>query len=85
MSQIQTANLVDVFAAKGLPSEYLSGKQIQERYNIGPATFCRWKKPDHSFAFPAPKFGEGVSARWALEDVIAWEQSNTNKRVREAS
>lgn len=85
MSQTQTANLVDVFALNGLPSEYLSGKQIQERYRIGPATFWRWKKEDNTLGFPAARFGEGVSARWALEDVIAWEQSNTRKQSREAS
>lgn len=85
MSQVQTANLIDVFAANGLPSEYLSGKQIQERYNIGPATFWRWKKEDSTLGFPQPWFGEGVSARWALEDIIEWEKNNTKKQSRAIS
>lgn len=85
MSQTQTASLIDVFALNGLPSEYLSGKQIQERYRISPATFWRWKKDDHAFKFPKPLFGEGVEARWSLDDVIAWEQANAKKQSRAAS
>lgn len=81
----QTANLIDVFTSNGLPTAHLSGKEIQDRYSISSATFWRWKKEDNTLGFPKPRFGEGVSARWSLEDVIEWEQSNARKQSREAS
>lgn len=82
MKQVHTANLVDVFASNGLPSAYLSGKDLQDRYGISPATFWRWKKDDNGLGFPKARFGEEKGARWALEDVIEWEKNNAKIRSR---
>ena len=68
------AEMTDVFAQAGAPTHYFKGSQLQKRYGISPATFWRWKKPEHPF--PEPRWGEGASARWALEDILEFEKSN---------
>jgi len=67
------AAVVDVFAKAGAPSLYYRGVEIQRRYKISPATFWRWRQPEHEAPFPEPRFGTGPGARWALEDILKWE------------
>ena len=74
--------MIDVFAAAGAPSVFLSGSALQKRYGISSSTFHRWRQNDCSHKLPEPRFGEGKSARWALEDIVEWE--NAKKQSLEA-
>ncbi|RDL44646.1 hypothetical protein DN730_09685 [Marinomonas piezotolerans] len=67
--------MIDVFAAAGAPSCFFSGADLQKRYSISPATFWRWRQPDCPHKLPDPRFGDGKSARWALEDIVQWENA----------
>lgn len=68
-------SVIDVFAAAGAPTAYLNGSDLQKRYGISATTFWRWKQEDCPFKLPDPRFGDGKTARWALEDIVAWENA----------
>jgi prophage regulatory protein len=51
--------------------EYLSPKQVADRYSVRRETIWRWGKSDPSFP---SRYQIGKTARWKLSDLIAWEE-----------
>ena len=74
-------SMVDVFAAAGAPTKFFNGSQLQKRYGISSSTFHRWRQNDCPHKLPEPRFGEGKSARWALEDIVEWENAKKQSHV----
>jgi len=58
-----------------MPTEYLTTKQVCQRYNVCRQTLYRWMAREQA-PFPAPRLrGTAGNNRWALEDLIAYERA----------
>lgn len=62
---------------------YLSDRQVAERYGVSRGTPWRWVKTDAEF--PSPIELTSGCTRWRLEDLVAWENSRTQRSSHEAA
>lgn len=49
---------------------YLSVEQVAARYNVSKDTIWRWSREGN---FPKPMKLGGMTSRWRLQDIEAWE------------
>ncbi|PKR60068.1 helix-turn-helix transcriptional regulator [Thalassospira lohafexi] len=53
-------------------AQYLSVKQVAERYSVSAPTVWRWAQANN---FPQPVRITGNCTRWRMVDIEAWEKS----------
>lgn len=59
--------------------EYLTGKQVADRYQITPVSLYRWER-DERLGFPQPMV---VNRRklFKVDDLVAWERERARERA----
>lgn len=58
---------------------YISDRQLAERFGVDRATIWRWARTDKSFPHPIKLSAQ--TARWRSDEVDAWENSRAELRA----